>query len=429
MGQTLTGQTVQTTYDALIKVGDNTAVDGTLKSLSDGFGNDIPVSVSTSGMSYSGTQDFTAATVVGITNGTSGTSGTSGSKGERGVGYISLFSSTSQTVTTGLKTFTLNLNGISNVNQISWKVDDAVTLTYNFAGQIANMNGKIQIASGSTIVVNVSSVSGSTGTFNNWSFGPQVGTSGTDGTSGTSGTNGITGTSGTSGTSGIDGSAGTSGTDGAAGTSGTSGSSGVSGGGGSTGGPMRSRPWVGVAYGDPVTDVWTTPYMLYSYSQSYPVLTGANDIEFIPFFAAPGESFKNVKIHVSTGQPGGLLNVGLYKAIENNGVLFPEFVSIIANDVPADTGGMKLILSGGNIILPTDAADGLYFLAVQTNVTDISFVTWSNFVQPGVIANDIYRINGVGWQASSFALPTGQILTGFSGGSTDSSICWYFQYN
>ena len=95
MGQTLTGQTVQTTYDALIKVGDNTPVTGTLKPLSDGFGNDLPVSVSTSGMSYSGTQDFSGATVVGLGSGTSGTSGTSGISGTSGTTGTSGTSGTS----------------------------------------------------------------------------------------------------------------------------------------------------------------------------------------------------------------------------------------------------------------------------------------------------------------------------------------------
>jgi hypothetical protein len=61
MGNTLTGLTPATTYDALIKVGDNSPVDGTLKQLSDGLGNDIPISVSTSSINLTGT-----ATVGGV---------------------------------------------------------------------------------------------------------------------------------------------------------------------------------------------------------------------------------------------------------------------------------------------------------------------------------------------------------------------------
>jgi hypothetical protein len=46
MGTSLTGLTPSTTYDALIKIGDNGAIDGTLKTLSDGLGNDLPLQMS-----------------------------------------------------------------------------------------------------------------------------------------------------------------------------------------------------------------------------------------------------------------------------------------------------------------------------------------------------------------------------------------------
>jgi hypothetical protein len=47
MGTSLTGLTPATTYDALIKVGDNGALSATAKVLSDGLGNDSPISMST----------------------------------------------------------------------------------------------------------------------------------------------------------------------------------------------------------------------------------------------------------------------------------------------------------------------------------------------------------------------------------------------
>jgi hypothetical protein len=47
MGTSLTGLTPSTTYDALIKVGDNGALSATAKVLSDGLGNDSPISMST----------------------------------------------------------------------------------------------------------------------------------------------------------------------------------------------------------------------------------------------------------------------------------------------------------------------------------------------------------------------------------------------
>jgi hypothetical protein len=47
MATSLTGLNVNTTYDALIKVGDNGVVGGTLKQVSDGFGNEFPMQIST----------------------------------------------------------------------------------------------------------------------------------------------------------------------------------------------------------------------------------------------------------------------------------------------------------------------------------------------------------------------------------------------
>lgn len=47
MGTTLRGRTPATTFDALIKVGDNSALSASLKTLSDGEGNDSPLKLST----------------------------------------------------------------------------------------------------------------------------------------------------------------------------------------------------------------------------------------------------------------------------------------------------------------------------------------------------------------------------------------------
>lgn len=52
MGTSLLGLTPATTYDALIKVGDNGPIDGTLKTLSDGLGNDLPMQVSTETVNF-----------------------------------------------------------------------------------------------------------------------------------------------------------------------------------------------------------------------------------------------------------------------------------------------------------------------------------------------------------------------------------------
>jgi len=63
---TLTGKQIDNTYDGLIKTDDEQPISATPKRLQDGLGNDLPVKVGTAGMVYDGAQDFTAATVTGI---------------------------------------------------------------------------------------------------------------------------------------------------------------------------------------------------------------------------------------------------------------------------------------------------------------------------------------------------------------------------
>ena len=55
MGISLFGLTPAATYPALIKFGDNSAISGTLRALSDGLGTDLPIQVSTSGVNFTGT--------------------------------------------------------------------------------------------------------------------------------------------------------------------------------------------------------------------------------------------------------------------------------------------------------------------------------------------------------------------------------------
>ena len=63
----LTGKQIDNTYDGLIKTNDEQPINATPKRLQDGLGNDLPVQVGTAGMIYNGAQDFTGATVTGIT--------------------------------------------------------------------------------------------------------------------------------------------------------------------------------------------------------------------------------------------------------------------------------------------------------------------------------------------------------------------------
>lgn len=54
MGQTLTGQIVAETYDALIKVTDNNTITGTKKRMTDGLGNDTPLLISSTDIQIDG---------------------------------------------------------------------------------------------------------------------------------------------------------------------------------------------------------------------------------------------------------------------------------------------------------------------------------------------------------------------------------------
>ena len=72
MATSLTGLTPSTTYDALIKVGDNGPIDGTLKALSDGLGNDLPIQVSTAGVNFTGTASIGGTAIVTSPSGVAG---------------------------------------------------------------------------------------------------------------------------------------------------------------------------------------------------------------------------------------------------------------------------------------------------------------------------------------------------------------------
>jgi hypothetical protein len=54
MSISLNGLKPKDTYQALIKVGNNTNLDGTNKVLSDGLGNDLPIQVSTTEVNFTG---------------------------------------------------------------------------------------------------------------------------------------------------------------------------------------------------------------------------------------------------------------------------------------------------------------------------------------------------------------------------------------
>jgi hypothetical protein len=67
MGISLNGLTPAGTYPGLIKTGDNTAISGTPKVLSDGVGNDLPMEVSTTGVNLTGSPTVNAVAIANTT--------------------------------------------------------------------------------------------------------------------------------------------------------------------------------------------------------------------------------------------------------------------------------------------------------------------------------------------------------------------------
>ena len=204
------------TWKGLIKTLDNEPIDGTLKPLSDGEGNELPIKVSDTDVEVGfltsknlfieeyGEVIDQNGNWTGPTQGLSGTSGTSGTDGAAGT------------------------SGTSGVNGSSGQTGSAGTSgtsgTRGTSGT-AGTSGTSGIGSSGT-----SGTNGQTGSSGTSGTNGLAGTSGTSGQNGTSGANGSSGTSGISqpGTPGTSGTSGTSGTTGSAGTSGTSGLNGIS---------------------------------------------------------------------------------------------------------------------------------------------------------------------------------------------------------
>jgi len=71
---TLQGKQINNTYPGLIKTSDESAIDGTLKNLQDGSGNDLPIQVSSTEVNFTGT-------VTGVPAGPQGPQGPEGPEG------------------------------------------------------------------------------------------------------------------------------------------------------------------------------------------------------------------------------------------------------------------------------------------------------------------------------------------------------------
>jgi hypothetical protein len=67
MGTSLNGLTPAGTYPGLIKTGDNTELNATLKTLSDGNGNNLPMQASTLGVNFTGTAQVGGVAIANAT--------------------------------------------------------------------------------------------------------------------------------------------------------------------------------------------------------------------------------------------------------------------------------------------------------------------------------------------------------------------------
>jgi len=92
MAENLTNKHIYETYHGIIKTGDNLPLDNTLKVLSDGDGNELPIFVSADEIKFKegSSVDFTDTTIIGAAGfqgpqGTQGIAGPQGSEGDQGI--------------------------------------------------------------------------------------------------------------------------------------------------------------------------------------------------------------------------------------------------------------------------------------------------------------------------------------------------------
>ncbi len=181
------------------------------------------------------------------------------------------------------------------------------------------------------------------------------------------------------------------------------------------------------------TNAYSIPWVLSGYGQGSAKTMNANDVYFIPFYAAAGETIDEFYVRVQSAQPGATMNIGLYKAyagdISGNKYTMPEYVGDIATGVDVSSTGKKSF-TGLNITLPSDAVGGCYWIGFQSDTANVALTKWNNWVAAErIIFNDIYRGNGVEKYNATFALPTGQVdLSSQVSGSTDLPVDFAWRY-
>lgn len=181
------------------------------------------------------------------------------------------------------------------------------------------------------------------------------------------------------------------------------------------------------------TNAYSMPWILSGYSTAAGLNMAANKVQFIPFYATPGESIGEFYVRVQTAQAGATMNIGLYKSyigtMNSAKYTMPEYVADIALAVDVSTTGKKSF-TGLNVSLPTDAEGGCYWVGFQSDTANVALTKWQNWVAAErIIYNDIYRGTGIVKDNATFVLPTGQVdLSTTVGPSTDLPIDFAWRY-
>jgi hypothetical protein len=182
-----------------------------------------------------GAQGNSGATGATGLTGSTGPTGPQGATGATGLGFEPIYSTSSVTIGTGTKSFTVDKASGTNAFVPG-------TIVIVEAGGGAYMIGTISAYSGTSLTLN-SSVSGGSGTYTAWQIlltgaigatGPQ-GATGVTGATGSTGNQGATGATGQTGATGAQGNIGATGAQGPAGSNGTNGNDGATGATGQTG--------------------------------------------------------------------------------------------------------------------------------------------------------------------------------------------------
>jgi hypothetical protein len=149
MGTPLTGSSVASTYTALLKTTNNAVLSGSLRTISDGGGNDSSLQISNAGVASTGTFSVTGATTL------TGAATLQSTLGVTGATNLSTLTTSGNTVIGG----NLNVTGVTTLTG-NLSVPGTLSCTGNFAVNTNKFN--VTAASGNTSVEGTLGVTGAT---------------------------------------------------------------------------------------------------------------------------------------------------------------------------------------------------------------------------------------------------------------------------